>query len=68
VFADEVGRPIHPQQLTDGFKRRREAASIPAGSLHVLRHTAATIMLTQGVPLHVVAARLGDDPKTILDT
>jgi hypothetical protein len=25
-------------------------------------------MLTAGVPLHVVAARLGDDPKTVLAT
>jgi hypothetical protein len=34
----------------------------------VLRHTAATLALTAGVPVHIVAARLGDDPKTILDT
>lgn len=38
------------------------------GTLHTLRHTAATLMLTAGVPLHVVAARLGDDPKTVLST
>jgi integrase len=38
------------------------------GSLHVLRHTAITLMLTSGIPLHVVAARVGDDPKTILGT
>jgi integrase len=68
VFADELGRPIHPQQLTDGFRRLRKAAGIPAGSMHIMRHTAATLMLTGGVPLYVVAARLGDDPKTILDT
>ena len=34
--------------------------------LHVLRHTAATLMLTSGIPLHVVAARLGDNPNTLL--
>jgi integrase len=33
---------------------------------HVLRHTAATPALTHGVPVHIVAARLGDDRKTIL--
>ena len=38
------------------------------GTLHVLRHTAATLALTHGVPVHIVAARLGDDPKTILGT
>ena len=33
-----------------------------------MRHTAATLMLTTGVPIHVVAARLGDRPETILKT
>jgi integrase len=48
----------------------RKAAGIPTGSLHILRHTAATLALTATppVPLHVVAGRLGDDPKTVLDT
>ena len=41
---------------------------MPVGSLHVLRHKHATVALTEGVPLHVVAGRLGDDPKTVLDT
>jgi hypothetical protein len=26
----------------------------------------ATMVLTEGVPLHIVAARLGDDPRTTL--
>lgn len=30
--------------------------------------THATLALTNGVPLHVVAARLGDRPETILRT
>jgi integrase len=33
-----------------------------------LRHTAATLALTSGVPAHIVAARLGDDPKTVFST
>jgi integrase len=41
---------------------------LPTGTLHVLRHTAATLALTEGVPVHIVAARLGDDPKTVLST
>jgi integrase len=66
----ELGRPIHPQRLSDWFTRFRKAAGIPTGSLHILRHTAATLALTATppVPLHVVAGRLGDDPKTVLDT
>ena len=37
-------------------------------TLHTLRHTAATLALTEGVPVHVIAARLGDDPNTVLST
>jgi integrase len=68
VFADELGRPIYPTRLGERFVRARKAAGIPSGTLHVLRHTSATLALTatRPVPLHVVAGRLGDDPKTVL--
>jgi integrase len=68
VFCDELGGPIHPQQLTQWFGEHRKAAGIRTGTLHTLRHTAATLALTSGVPVHIVAARLGDDPKTVLST
>jgi integrase len=68
VFADELGGPIHPQRLTEWFGKLRKAAGLRTGTLHVLRHTAATLALTEGVPVHIVAARLGDDPKTVLAT
>jgi integrase len=68
VFADELGRPIYPTRLGEWFVKARKRAGVFAGTLHVLRHTHATIALTEGVPLHVVAGRLGDDPKTVLST
>jgi integrase len=68
VFATELGGVIHPQRLTEWFARHREAAGIPTGTLHTLRHTAASLALTSGVPVHIVAARLGDDPTTVLST
>jgi integrase len=68
VFANELGGPTHPQQLTEWFRRHRKAAGIPTGTLHTLRHTAATLALTSGIPVHIVAARLGDDPTTVLST
>jgi integrase len=67
VFCDQLGRPIPPQRLTEWFAKHRAAAGIPVGSLHVLRHTAATLSLSSGVPVHIVAARLGDRPETILN-
>jgi integrase len=68
VFADELGGLIHPQRLTQWFGEHRRAAGIRTGTLHTLRHTAATLALTAGIPVHIVAARLGDDPKTVLST
>ena len=68
VFCDEIGRPIYPTRLGERFVKARKAAGVENGTLHVLRHTAATIALTEGIPLHVVAARIGDDPKTVLAT
>ena len=66
VFADELGGPLRPATISDRFLTLRKGARISVGTMHVMRHTAATIALTEGVPLHVVAARIGDDPKTVL--
>jgi integrase len=68
VFADALGGPIHPQRLTEWFGERRKDAGIPTGTLHTLRHSAATLALTNGIPVHIVAARLGDTPQTLLLT
>jgi integrase len=68
VFADPLGSPIGPQRLTAWFSAHRRAAGIPTGTLHTLRHTAATLALTAGVPVHIASARLGDDAKTVLST
>jgi integrase len=66
VFCNEIGQPISPHLITEWFKRHRDAAGILTGTAHTLRHTMATTALTDGVPLHIVAARLGDDPRTTL--
>jgi integrase len=68
VFCDELGGPLHPGSLSRTFTGYRKAAGVPTGSLHTLRHTVATLALTAGVPVHIVAARLGDDPRVVLST
>ncbi len=68
VFADVLGSPLNPQRLTDRFRALRKAAGLATGSLHVLRHTHATHLLTSGVPVHVAAARLGDTPAILMGT
>ena len=68
VFANELGRPIYPSRITAAFLEHRKAAGITIGTFHTLRHTHTTLALSHGVPLHVVAARIGDDPATVLRT
>ncbi len=68
VQASPVHATFYPQRLSEWFGQHRKAAGIPVGTLHTLRHTAATLALTSGVPVHIVAARLGDNPTTVLST
>jgi integrase len=60
VFCNEIGQPIRPTKLGERFVKLRKYAGLPVGSLHTLRHTHITIALTEGIPVHVVAARAGD--------
>jgi integrase len=63
VFCDELGGALHTQALTKRFAKQRKAAGIPTGTLHTLRHTVATLALTAGGPVHIVAARAGRQPR-----
>ncbi|MEP6760790.1 MAG: site-specific integrase [Sporichthyaceae bacterium] len=62
VVVDEPGRPLRPEVFTDTFRRRAREAGLPDIRLHDARHTAASLMLELGYPVHVVAAWLGHDP------
>lgn len=74
VFTTGWGEPIHPDTLSSLFpiliKRYNQAnpdRSLPPARLHDLRHVHATTLLLAGVPVHVVAARLGHaDPSITL--
>jgi integrase len=59
IFTDAVGRPMSPGLVTHAFTRARERLSLPPVSLHDLRHSAATLLLAEGVPLAVISELLG---------
>ncbi len=59
VFTDAIGRPMHPRTVTLQFRALVDAAGVPKIRLHDTRHTAATLMLRAGVPVHVVSEILG---------
>lgn len=69
VATDLDGRPIHPRTLTRRFQSASKACGVPVIRLHDGRHTSITFMLQQGVPVHVVAGRVGHaSPTTTLKT
>lgn len=59
AFTDEIGRPLHPQQVTDRFYWMCYQAGLPPIRLHDLRHGAATAMLAAGVDIKIVQETLG---------
>lgn len=59
VFTDAIGRPLHQGIVSSAFRRARSAAALPPIRFHDLRHSAATMMLAEGVPLAVISEWLG---------
>ncbi len=71
VFTNNIGSPLHPKNLMDrSFKPLLRKAGLPDTTFHAAtRHTAASLMLTQGVHPKVVQEMLGHATITItLDT
>ena len=81
VFVNGLGRPIYPTAPTQKLAKTIEeyaetneakpkatrGPSLPHIRFHDLRHVHATLLLKAGVPVHVVAARLGHaDPSVTL--
>jgi integrase len=70
VFASETGAPLDRRDLTSRrFKPLLERAGLPHFRFHDLRHTCATLLLTQNVNPKVVSEMLGHSSIAItLDT
>ena len=60
VFISTTGTPLEPDNITHRFKAFAKAAKLPDDiHFHSLRHSCATLLLAQGVPMHVVKDILG---------
>jgi integrase len=57
VFTSPVGTPLDHRNATREFPSMLKSAGLPIVRFHDLRHTAATLLLAQGV-----------DPRTIMET
>ncbi len=51
--------PIHPVQIVTALTRYLEKAGLPRIRVHDLRHSAATLMLSHGIPVTLVSEVLG---------
>lgn len=59
VFANPTGGPIEPVLFHRDFQRVLKKAGLPRIKFHALRHSAASLMLAQGVPLKTIQEILG---------
>jgi integrase len=59
IFTSTVGTPIEPRNLNREFKTICHDAGLGDWHPHELRHSAASLMLAQGVKLQVVSQVLG---------
>jgi integrase len=67
IFPNETGRPFNPSNLRSrSFKRIKARASIREDlRFHDLRHTCATLLLSEGVNAKVVSEMLGHASITV---
>ena len=59
VFVTEVGEPCDPRNALRALTVAARRAGLEGVGLHTLRHSAASVMLSEGVPLNVVSQILG---------
>lgn len=59
VFTDDTGGPMNPDRVRREFRRLVRDAGLPVMRFHDLRHSAATLMLGQGIHPKIVSEMLG---------
>lgn len=65
VFTDTLGRAMDPRRDWEAWKTILAEAGVPYVNPHGSRHTAASLMLIQGIDVKVVQAILGHSSSTI---
>ncbi len=59
LFTTNLGEDMFPDTPTSWFPKFLKKHGLPHMNFHGLRHTAATILISQGVDIKAVSARLG---------
>lgn len=67
VICKENGEPFLPKSFTRKWARTLEKYGLRHIKLHATRHSAISLLLSEGIPLHIVQQRAGhQDPKITL--
>lgn len=67
VICQENGKPFLPKSFTYKWSRTLKKYGLRHIKLHGTRHSAISLLLSQGIPLHLVQKRAGhQDPKITL--
>jgi integrase len=67
VFAQPDGRPVDPRADWEQWRDILAAAGIPHGGVHLMRHSAATIALHEGVALAAIKEQLGHSTVAVTE-
>ncbi|WZY00337.1 site-specific integrase [Bacillus sp. FSL W7-1360] len=59
LFSDQDGKPFHPDYVSTWWRRFTKRKELPYINFHALRHTAATVLINQGVHAKVISTILG---------
>lgn len=59
VFTTDTGAPLFPDSVTQWFSKFIARSGMPKVTIHSLRHTYASLMIADNVPLIVVSRQLG---------
>lgn len=59
VVTQDNGKPVNLQEFSKGFRRALVRAGLPVVRFHDLRHTAASLLIMEGVDLKTVSEILG---------
>lgn len=59
VFTRPDGKPLHPHTVSQAFERAQRPLEVAPIRFHDLRHTHASLLLRDRVPIKVVSERLG---------
>ena len=59
MFTQSDGSPMYPTTPTQWFSRFQKRHNLPHRKFHALRHTSATLLLSNGTNIKNVASRLG---------